>query len=96
MHAAPVTVMRYNAVHDTVISGDEKGAPLRDSPVQLVTRRQESDPAWWRTLAARILRLCVRADVARSVPGIFCIPVGDQRLSQGSCWLSAERTGTRG
>ena len=42
VHGAPVAVMRYNAVHDVVISSDEKGALWLGSDAQLKGCRQYS------------------------------------------------------
>lgn len=92
VHSAPVTVMRYNAVHDTVISSDEKGA----GPVQLVVGvavhtcktgdlcivqaldEKSQERAVWASVAA----LCRRVDTCVERLQYFLIVCGLLRMSE--------------
>ena len=54
VHGAPVTVMRYNAVHDVVISSDEKGAPALGSDIRSKVCKQWHALWHWEPM----LRVC--------------------------------------
>lgn len=92
VHSAPVTVMRYDAVHDTVISSDEKGAGPTQHPggvavqtckigalcsVQALDERSQERAVW-----ANVAALCRRVDTCVERLQYFRIVCGLLRMSE--------------